>query len=52
MPEMDGLETVKAIREKLDVDVPIIIVSAYDYSEIEDELFAGRGRCVYHKASL
>lgn len=37
MPEMDGLETVRAIREKLDTDVPIIIVSAYDYSEIEDE---------------
>ena len=37
MPEMDGLETVKAIREKLGDEVPIIIISAYDYSEIEDE---------------
>ena len=37
MPEMDGLETVRAIREELGTDVPIIIVSAYDYSEIEDE---------------
>ena len=37
MPEMDGLETVRAIREKLDEDVPIIIISAYDYSEIEDD---------------
>ena len=37
MPEMDGLETVKAIRKELDKDVPIIIVSAYDYSDIEEE---------------
>lgn len=37
MPEMGGLETVKAIREKLGEDVPIIIISAYDYSDIEEE---------------
>ena len=37
MTEMDGLETVKAIREKLGADVPIIIISAYDYSDIEEE---------------
>ncbi len=37
MPDMDGLETVKAIRSKLDEDVPIIVISAYDYSDIEDE---------------
>lgn len=37
MPKMDGLETVKVIRRKLGKDVPIIIISAYDYSDIEDE---------------
>ncbi len=37
MPDMDGLETVKVIREKLGMNVPIIIISAYDYSEIEDK---------------
>ncbi|MDO5601917.1 MAG: response regulator [Oscillospiraceae bacterium] len=37
MPEMDGLETLRAIRKKLGMDVPIIVVSAYDYSEIEEE---------------
>lgn len=37
MPEMDGLETIQAIREKLGGDVPIIIISAYDYSNIEEE---------------
>ncbi|WP_242844300.1 response regulator [Candidatus Soleaferrea massiliensis] len=37
MPEMDGLETVKAIRKRLGEDVPIIIISAYDYSDIEEE---------------
>lgn len=37
MPEMDGLETLKAIRQHLGEDVPIIIISAYDYSNIEEE---------------
>ncbi|WP_347559709.1 response regulator [Clostridium sp. AM58-1XD] len=37
MPEMDGLETVKAIRDRLGEHVPIIVISAYDYSDIEDE---------------
>ncbi len=37
MPGLDGLDTVKAIREKLGLDAPILIVSAYDYSEIEAE---------------
>ena len=37
MPEMDGLETLKVIRKKLGMDVPIIIISAYDYSEIEEK---------------
>lgn len=42
MPDMDGLETVKAIRKKMGDNVPIIIVSAYDFSEIkEDFLQAG-----------
>ncbi|MDO4269933.1 MAG: response regulator [Eubacteriales bacterium] len=37
MPGMDGLETIRAIRKNLGEDVPIIIVSAYDYSSIEEE---------------
>ena len=37
MPEMDGLETVKMIRGELGDDVPIIIISAYDYSDIEED---------------
>ena len=37
MPGMNGLDTVRAIREKLGKDVPIIIISAYDYSDIQEE---------------
>ncbi len=37
MPGMDGLETVKAIREKVGDEVSIIIISAYDWTEIEEE---------------
>lgn len=37
MPEMDGLQTTRAIHEAVGEDVPIIIISAYDCSEIENE---------------
>ncbi|WP_110326684.1 response regulator [Hungatella effluvii] len=36
MPDIDGLETLKRIRKKVGINMPIIIVSAYDLSEIED----------------
>lgn len=37
MPQMNGVETVKAIRDKVGANMPIIIISAYDYSNIEEE---------------
>ena len=37
MPEMDGIETARAIRERVGPDVPIIILSAYDWSAVEEE---------------
>lgn len=35
MPGMDGIATTKEIRKQVGDDVPIIIISAYDYSDIE-----------------
>lgn len=37
MPEMDGVETARRIREKVGPDTPIIIITAYDWSDIEEE---------------
>jgi signal transduction histidine kinase/DNA-binding response OmpR family regulator len=37
MPEMDGIEATKAIRKAVGEDIPIIIISAYDWSDIEQE---------------
>lgn len=37
MPDMDGVETVRRIREKVGEHLPILLVSAYDWSDIEDE---------------
>ncbi|MDO4183283.1 MAG: response regulator [Coriobacteriia bacterium] len=37
MPDMDGVHTARAIRKEVGPDVPIIIISAYDWSEIEQE---------------
>lgn len=37
MPDMDGLHTAREIRKHLGENVPILIISAYDWSEIEEE---------------
>lgn len=36
MPGMDGLQTARAIRQKVDQELPILVVSAYDWAEIEE----------------
>ncbi len=37
MPQMDGVETARAIREKIGSDVPILVLTSYDWSDIEAE---------------
>ncbi len=37
MPGMNGVETTREIRKQVGKDIPIIIISAYDWSEIELE---------------
>ncbi len=37
MPGIDGIETARRIRERVGNDVPILLITAYDWSEIEDE---------------
>lgn len=37
MPDMDGVETIKEIRKIVGQDIPIIVVSAYDWTEIEED---------------
>ena len=37
MPDMDGIAATRAIRRAVGRDVPIIIISAYDWSDIEQE---------------
>ena len=37
MPDMNGIEVVRRIRKVIDQDTPIIILTAYDWSDIEEE---------------
>ena len=37
MPEMDGLHTAREMRKLLGQRVPILIISAYDWSDMEEE---------------
>ncbi len=37
MPDMDGIETARELRRQLGDDVPILLMSAYDWSDIEEE---------------
>ena len=36
MPDIDGVETIRRIRAEVDSDTPILLVSSYDRSDIED----------------
>ena len=35
MPDMDGIEVTRRLRKESHNDIPIILISAYDYSDIE-----------------
>ena len=37
MPDMNGVETVRRIRSEIAENVPILMISAYDWSDIEDQ---------------
>lgn len=37
LPGMDGIETARSIRTQMGGDIPILLISAYDWNEIEHE---------------
>lgn len=49
MPDMDGVETMREIRKRVGEDMPIIIISAYDWSDIEVEATLAGVNCFIEK---
>ena len=37
MPDVDGIETIRRIRSEIGSETPILLISAYDWSDIEDQ---------------
>jgi CheY-like chemotaxis protein len=35
MPDIDGIETIRRIHEEVDPHMPVLLISAYDWSDIE-----------------
>ena len=40
MPDLDGIEVTRRIRQQVSREVPIIVLTAYDYTDIENEALA------------
>lgn len=40
MPNMNGVETIREIRKSVGKEIPVFLISAYDWSDIEDEAHA------------
>lgn len=38
MPKMDGIQTIQRIREHVEKKIPVFLVSAYDWSDVEEEV--------------
>ncbi|MCR5137889.1 MAG: response regulator [Oscillospiraceae bacterium] len=36
MPEVNGIDTIRRIHTDIDADIPVLLISAYDWSDIED----------------
>ena len=37
MPDMDGIEVTRCIHEYINADIPVVLISAYDITEVEKE---------------
>ena len=38
MPGIDGVETIRRIHSEIDSNIPILLISAYDWSDIDEEI--------------
>ncbi len=49
MPRLDGFEVLEALRGRDDIDIPVIVVSAADLSEAEQQLIDERADALFEK---
>ncbi len=38
MPNLDGIQTIKEVRRRIDADIPMFIISAYNWKDVEEAL--------------
>ena len=49
---MDGIETARQIRKRIGKEITIIVLTSYEFSEIEEEAKAAGHRCFYCKTAV
>lgn len=42
MPDMDGIQVIKSIKEKINADIPLLLISAYDLDDIAENANASQ----------
>ena len=52
MPDMDGIETARQIRKRIGKEITIIVLTSYEFSEIEEGSKGCRRRCFYCKTAI
>ncbi len=52
LPDVNGIEVVRRIRRETGGNVPVIVLTAYDWSDIEEEAREAASPCFYRSLGV